>query len=1088
MTIINTNSSNRTYTISGLINGQTYKVRVAAVNSVGQGQFTQYVEATPSLVAIDDHFYNVELLMDMDQTIGSDNYYGNSALILSTSGFDSNNDQYSVQTKLLLHGDGIAITDSSLNPKSITRVNNPYTVSDSRFGTGSIRFSGNDYLTMGSSNDFNVGTGDFTVELFIKFKSINTHNPICNPTNNPDSADSGKWFINYNTTNGLYFHQHSTSNISATPWSPSIDTWYHVAVIRNSGTIKMFIDGIEQSVSNATAFSATNFNQSGFSVGRIASTGGLDAQIDEFRFTKGVARNITVPTTAYPNPTNPFADLSSSSKNIIVIGQPSAASHNTAPSVAPTNIIPSQPQSGSLRLDWDLVFPLVVDFIVQYSADGGINWVTVNDGVSTNNHVTINNLANGFYIFRIAATNSLGQGPWSEQKDITLPLPASVEYLVVAGGGGGGNDMGGGGGAGGLITNVNGASSGGGSTAESVLFLENFNTINVVVGGGGSGAAAGSGGAGTNGGNSTISSDFGALVTAIGGGFGASKHDSNSWNANNGGSGGGGSGGRQSSGSYGGLPGNGTAKQGYNGAGSGPTWYPGGGGGAGGAGIGNGSVRGHGGPGVLSRILGTAYYWAGGGGGSGYSTTGGDGGIGGGGGGAVGTTVGGAGINNGSAGGGGNTNSQTNTPGGNGGTNTGGGGGGGSHYNSNNYGGSGGSGAVILRSLATASSTTGSPTVLTDGQYNIYMFTGTGSITFASTPSVPPPPKNITNTQNSQGDLLLSWDAISSSYNITSYSVQYRVVGDTNWTTINNISSNSTTINSLAVGDYVVRVAAVNSLGQGPWRAAFVTISYVVDVQYLVVAGGGGGGNGTGGGGGGGGYISGAQPFNKGVVMPVVVGAGGSSVGNRENGTSGTASSLNTSISAVGGGYGAGYNGNPEGGGSGGSGGGGANGNNRTANGSGTVGQGFAGGVGGGSEPGGGGGGGASSVGGAASVGGGGGNGTQWINGVTYAGGGGAGFAYYYSGYGGPGGSGGGGSGGSFFGPTASAGSQNTGGGGGGSGWDNWGQSGSSGAGGSGIVILRTLATAASTTGNPTVTQDGNYNIYTFTGTGSITF
>jgi hypothetical protein len=37
---------------------------------------------------------------------------------------------------------------------------------------------------------------------------------------------------------------------------------------------------------------------------------------------------------------------------------------------------------------------------------------------------------------------------------------------------------------------------------------------------------------------------------------------------------------------------------------------------------------------------------------------------------------------------------------------------------------------VILRTLATASSTTGAPQVSTAGGYNIYRFTGSGSITF----------------------------------------------------------------------------------------------------------------------------------------------------------------------------------------------------------------------------------------------------------------------------------------------------------------------------------------------------------------------
>jgi hypothetical protein len=37
---------------------------------------------------------------------------------------------------------------------------------------------------------------------------------------------------------------------------------------------------------------------------------------------------------------------------------------------------------------------------------------------------------------------------------------------------------------------------------------------------------------------------------------------------------------------------------------------------------------------------------------------------------------------------------------------------------------------VIIRTLSTASATTGSPTLTTDGSYNIYKFTGSGSITF----------------------------------------------------------------------------------------------------------------------------------------------------------------------------------------------------------------------------------------------------------------------------------------------------------------------------------------------------------------------
>ena len=50
------------------------------------------------------------------------------------------------------------------------------------------------------------------------------------------------------------------------------------------------------------------------------------------------------------------------------------------------------------------------------------------------------------------------------------------------------------------------------------------------------------------------------------------------------------------------------------------------------------------------------------------------------------------------------------------------------------------------------------------------------------------------------------------------------------------------------------------------------------------------------------------------------------------------------------------------------------------------------------------------------------------------------------------------------------------------------GYTGTAGAGADGVVIFRTLTTASATTGSPTVTTDGSYNIYKFTGSGSITF
>jgi hypothetical protein len=253
--------------------------------------------------------------------------------------------------------------------------------------------------------------------------------------------------------------------------------------------------------------------------------------------------------------------------------------------------------------------------------------------------------------------------------------------------------------------------------------------------------------------------------------------------------------------------------------------------------------------------------------------------------------------------------------------------------------------------------------------------------------------------------------------------------------------------------------------------------------SYLVVAGGGGGASS---GAGAGGYQTSTATLNAGTTYTITVGGGG---GTLSNGSDSVISGSGlTTITSVGGGSGIGAGSNGSNGGSGG--GGGASGSGTTVGGSGTVGQGNAGGgnVGFVSNPfPSGGGGGAGATGGNAvnsTTSGDGGTGTaSSITGssVTYAGGGGG--ATYISGNtAGAGGAGGGGGGGSSG--NGTAGTANTGGGGGGAY-----VSGSGGAGGSGVVILSVPTTrySGTTTGSPTVTTSGSNTILTYNSSGSYT-
>ena len=263
-------------------------------------------------------------------------------------------------------------------------------------------------------------------------------------------------------------------------------------------------------------------------------------------------------------------------------------------------------------------------------------------------------------------------------------------------------------------------------------------------------------------------------------------------------------------------------------------------------------------------------------------------------------------------------------------------------------------------------------------------------------------------------------------------------------------------------------------------------------VEALVVAGGGGGGGSHGGAGGAGGLIYNAtQAITLGTAYTVTVGAGGAGGDATPNSGTQGANSVFSTLTSIGGGYGAKPYPSATVGGNGGSGGGGGRG---AAGGTATSGQGYAGGGSSGSAPnyGGGGGGGAGAVGadGTTTSGGNGGVGLSYSitrTSTYYAGGGGGGT--YGGGTLGTGGLGGGGNGGA-----AGNGTANTG-GGGGAGSDS--PSVASGNGGSGIVVIAFPTSAGlyvyPITGSLTYTSStssrSGYTVYTFTGgTGTITF
>jgi len=300
------------------------------------------------------------------------------------------------------------------------------------------------------------------------------------------------------------------------------------------------------------------------------------------------------------------------------------------------------------------------------------------------------------------ATSGINEGT-----DALAPVPYSVDFLVIAGGGGGGGNAGapgpggGAGGAGGYRNSYSNEPSGGGGSSEATLTFTAGTVYTVTVGGGGAGGPADGASPGQPGGTGTDSSISGTGITTItsSGGGGGGGRNANGVAGGSGGGAGGGTSPTQTGGA-------GTANQGYAG---GSSVSQGGGGGGGSGAIGSNAVSpsntgGAGGAGLASSITGSSVTRAGGGGGGG-------------------TLAGAAGTGSAGAGGGTAVNGSAAT------VNTGSGGGGGGV--STTTGGAGGKGVVILR-IPTANysgTTTGSPTVTTDGTDKVIVFNDSGTIT-----------------------------------------------------------------------------------------------------------------------------------------------------------------------------------------------------------------------------------------------------------------------------------------------------------------------------------------------------------------------
>ena len=202
-------------------------------------------------------------------------------------------------TVLLLHCDGTdgstTFTDSSIGGKTVTANGSAQIdTAQFKFGGASGLFNGStDYLSLSDHADFDFGTGDFTVDFWLRVKTDNTHLPFITRNNTTDfviTKQSGTRTVHLGGTQSTFG-----------AWSPTLDTWYHIAVVRSGTNLYWFENGVQQ---GSTATNAGNANSTvDLYIGRNVSLGTyFTGWFDEIRIVKGSAvwtSNFTPPGEAH---------------------------------------------------------------------------------------------------------------------------------------------------------------------------------------------------------------------------------------------------------------------------------------------------------------------------------------------------------------------------------------------------------------------------------------------------------------------------------------------------------------------------------------------------------------------------------------------------------------------------------------------------------------------------------------------------------------------------------------------------------------------------------------------------------------------
>jgi len=226
------------------------------------------------------------------------------------------------------------LTDGSTNNYTLTPTGTVvYSSNPPTAIGGELNFSSS-YLTVANNTVLDMASGNFTIEFWFQTSSASATLYTKRSSNAGYSPVqlvwSGSAFTVYMSTSGS-----SWAVSSSTSASYPAGSWYHVALVRNSNNIYLYVNGIS-AITPAAITGAVMSNADPFAIGADAASGPgsvFTGYMTNFRIVKGTA----VYTSNFTVPTSPLTAISGTSLLLSVASSGAYITDTSGNSLAVTN-------------------------------------------------------------------------------------------------------------------------------------------------------------------------------------------------------------------------------------------------------------------------------------------------------------------------------------------------------------------------------------------------------------------------------------------------------------------------------------------------------------------------------------------------------------------------------------------------------------------------------------------------------------------------------------------------------------------------------------------------------------------------------